>query len=95
MSTAHEKLTKAYDLITEAMYQDKDIDGVGLDEALEIILKAQKRILQKGKRTLLEEVECNTIARVLREHKGNKLEAARRLGIGRQTLYNKIREYGI
>jgi hypothetical protein len=63
MSTAHEKLTKAYDLITEAMYQDKDVDGVGLDEALEIILKAQKRILQKGKRTLLEEVECNTIAR--------------------------------
>jgi transcriptional regulator with PAS, ATPase and Fis domain len=95
MSTAHEKLTKAYDLITEAINQDQDIDEVGLDEALEIIEKAQKRILQKRTRTLLEEVECNTIARVLREHKGNKLEAAKRLGIGRQTLYNKIREYGI
>lgn len=45
--------------------------------------------------TLLEGVERNAIAQMLRETGGNKLEAAKRLGIGRQTLYNKIKAYGI
>ncbi len=45
--------------------------------------------------TPLEAVERDTIARVLREAQGNKLAAARRLGIGRQTLYNKIAQYGL
>jgi DNA-binding NtrC family response regulator len=45
--------------------------------------------------TLLEDVERNTIVRMLRETGGNKLETAKRLGIGRQTLYNKIKAYGI
>ena len=45
--------------------------------------------------TLLEGVERNTIIQMLRETGGNKLETAKRLGIGRQTLYNKIKAYGI
>lgn len=45
--------------------------------------------------TLLEGVERNAIVTMLRETGGNKLETAKRLGIGRQTLYNKIRAYGI
>jgi DNA-binding NtrC family response regulator len=45
--------------------------------------------------TLMEAMERNTIIQVLKETSGNKLEAARRLGIGRQTLYNKIKVYGI
>ncbi len=45
--------------------------------------------------TLLEAVERNAIIQMLKETGGNKLEAARRLGIGRQTLYNKIKAYGI
>jgi DNA-binding NtrC family response regulator len=45
--------------------------------------------------SLLEGVERNTILQMLRQTGGNKLEAARRLGIGRQTLYNKIRQYGL
>ena len=32
---------------------------------------------------------------LLKETGGNKLETAKRLGIGRQTLYNKIKAYGI
>lgn len=43
----------------------------------------------------LELVERETISRVLRETTGNKLAAAKRLGIGRQTLYNKITRYGL
>ena len=45
--------------------------------------------------TLMEAMERNTIIQVLKDTGGNKLETARRLGIGRQTLYNKIKIYGI
>jgi transcriptional regulator of acetoin/glycerol metabolism len=45
--------------------------------------------------TLLEGVERNAIIQMLKDTNGNKLEAAKRLGIGRQTLYNKIKAYGI
>jgi DNA-binding NtrC family response regulator len=45
--------------------------------------------------TLMEAMERNTIIQMLTETGGNKLETAKRLGIGRQTLYNKIKIYGI
>ena len=45
--------------------------------------------------TLMEAMERNKIIEVLKETGGNKLETARRLGIGRQTLYNKIKSYAI
>jgi DNA-binding NtrC family response regulator len=45
--------------------------------------------------TLLEGVERNAIIQMLQETGGNKLETAKRLGLGRQTLYNKIKAYGI
>jgi DNA-binding NtrC family response regulator len=45
--------------------------------------------------TVLEGIERNAIVQMLKETGGNKLETAKRLGIGRQTLYNKIKAYGI
>ena len=45
--------------------------------------------------TLMEAMERNTITQMLKETGGNKLETAKRLGIGRQTLYNKIKAYNI
>jgi DNA-binding NtrC family response regulator len=45
--------------------------------------------------TLMEAMERNTIIQMLKDTNGNKLETAKRLGIGRQTLYNKIKMYGI
>ncbi len=45
--------------------------------------------------TLMQAMERSTIVQILEETRGNKLEAARRLGIGRQTLYNKIKLYRI
>jgi len=45
--------------------------------------------------TLMEAMERNTILQILKETGGNKLETAKRLGIGRQTLYNKIKAYNI
>jgi two-component system response regulator HydG len=48
-----------------------------------------------GNLTLMEAMERNKIVEILRETNGNKLETAKRLGIGRQTLYNKIKVYEI
>jgi DNA-binding NtrC family response regulator len=45
--------------------------------------------------TLMEAMERNTILQMLKDTGGNKLETAKRLGIGRQTLYNKIKMYAI
>jgi DNA-binding NtrC family response regulator len=45
--------------------------------------------------TLMEAMERNAIMQMLKDTQGNKLETAKRLGIGRQTLYNKIKMYGI
>lgn len=44
---------------------------------------------------LIDAMERNAIVQVLKELDGNKMAAAKRLGIGRQTLYNKLKEYGI
>src|SRR5439155_24919226 len=41
-----------------------------------------------GNLTLMEAMERNKIVEILKETSGNKLETAKRLGIGRQTLYN-------
>jgi DNA-binding NtrC family response regulator len=45
--------------------------------------------------TSLEAVERLTILRTLDETHGNKSEAARRLGITRRTLHQKLRKYGV
>jgi DNA-binding NtrC family response regulator len=44
---------------------------------------------------MMAAMERNTIIQILRQTQGNKVETAKRLGIGRQTLYNKIKQYDI
>jgi two-component system response regulator HydG len=43
----------------------------------------------------LKEVEAELIGRTLAETQGNRTKAAQMLGITRQTLLNKIKEYGL
>jgi two-component system, NtrC family, response regulator HydG len=70
--------------------EDKVVDGADLS-----ITSATSEANGDTSFTLLEGVERNTIIQMLKETGGNKLETAKRLGIGRQTLYNKIKAYGI
>jgi sigma-54 dependent transcriptional regulator, acetoin dehydrogenase operon transcriptional activator AcoR len=45
--------------------------------------------------TPLEQAEFDTIRAALRRHHGNKSHAATELGIGRTTLYRRLREFGL
>lgn len=64
-------------------------------EASELSITAAVSCPDDESLTLMEAMERNTIVQMLKETGGNKLETAKRLGIGRQTLYNKIKAYGI
>ncbi len=64
-------------------------------DVLDLSIADARTALEETDLTLLEGIERNTILQLLKETGGNKLETAKRLGIGRQTLYNKIKAYGI
>ena len=49
-------------------------------------------IVTDGSRSL-EEIEREAILETLKASGGNKAEAARRLGITRKTLHNKLKNY--
>jgi two-component system response regulator HydG len=52
------------------------------------------KLLESNELTTLDEMERRAILRALRETNGDKLAAARLLGIGKTTLYRKLKEYG-
>jgi DNA-binding NtrC family response regulator len=53
----------------------------------------QERLPDKDEFLPLEELERRAILRALRESGGDKLAAARLLGIGKTTLYRKLKQY--
>jgi DNA-binding NtrC family response regulator len=57
---------------------------------------APVRILDdRGHLRTLEEIERDLIQHAIDVYAGHMSEVARRLGIGRSTLYRKVREQGI
>jgi len=42
-----------------------------------------------------EEMECEIIRMAIARYNGHMSEVARRLGIGRSTLYRKLKEFGL
>src|SRR4029077_13098883 len=50
---------------------------------------------RKGNVRTLAEVELEMIRFAIDHYRGQMSEVARRLGIGRSTLYRKLKEYGI
>lgn len=50
-----------------------------------------ERELEQARDTRMREVETRTILQVLRKHHGNKVKAARELGIHRTTLWRKLK----
>jgi two-component system, NtrC family, nitrogen regulation response regulator GlnG len=77
-----------------------DIGSCSIKEFLEEKLKRYLKEMIKLETcnlhgTILAEVERSVIAIVLQETKGNQLKAAKTLGINRNTLRSKIKEYRI
>jgi len=54
-----------------------------------------ERVPEKDELLPLEELERRAILRTLRETSGDKLAAARMLGIGKTTLYRKLKQYNM
>ncbi|HEV7927902.1 MAG TPA: sigma-54 dependent transcriptional regulator [Verrucomicrobiae bacterium] len=69
-------------------------EGSQIDER-DLSVTATTQAKESPDLTLMEAMERNAIMQMLKDTNGNKLETAKRLGIGRQTLYNKIKMYGI
>lgn len=53
----------------------------------------QEKLPDKDEFLPLEELERRAILRALRESAGDKLAAARLLGIGKTTLYRRLKQY--
>ena len=56
---------------------------------------AVERQSQKDEIAPLEELERRAILRTLRETNGDKVAASRILGIGKTTLYRKLKQYNV
>ena len=55
---------------------------------------SSEKSLESNELTTIEEMIRRAILRALRETNGDKLAAARLLGIGKTTLYRKLKQYG-
>jgi len=58
-------------------------------------LPPECRAMTRRVLTRLEALECDVIVTALLETNGNKVEAARLVGMSRATIYRKIRDFGI
>jgi transcriptional regulator of acetoin/glycerol metabolism len=58
-------------------------------------LPPESRTVSRRRLNPLESMERDAIVRSLLDARGNKVKAARALGMSRATIYRKIHEYGI
>jgi DNA-binding NtrC family response regulator len=90
-----------YDFPAASGLQPPLMDGSGAPPTAEQILaalpkEAPVRVLdERGHLRKLEDIEHDLIELAIQLYSGHMSEVARRLGIGRSTLYRKVREQGI
>jgi DNA-binding NtrC family response regulator len=69
---------------------------ITLDDLPEgIVASADTTLAPRGDPRLLREVERRHILEVLRQEKGNKVHAAKALGVSRRALYRLISKHGL
>ncbi|MEW6214080.1 MAG: helix-turn-helix domain-containing protein [Nitrospirota bacterium] len=93
-AVSKDRVIKRRDLLIEeaSSYSIKDFLEEKLNRYLKEMTKLESSNLYDA---VLSEVEKSLITIVLRETRGNQLKAAKTLGINRNTLRAKIKEYKI
>ena len=86
MAFKGQALLGAEDIIPQTM----EIRGGGGDSALGIPV-----VTDAGEIRPLDEIEADMIRLALGRYRGHMTEVAKRLKIGRSTLYRKMQEYGL
>jgi transcriptional regulator of acetoin/glycerol metabolism len=86
-------------LADDLMLNERDVAGA-MPEIREPALPAARHSARPAARPEpptgdLDAVERGHIVRVLAETRGNKMAAARRLGISRRTLYRRLERHGL
>jgi DNA-binding NtrC family response regulator len=83
------------------MRQGGSLEAMGVRRAIHEIEEVGGRVKSKTRREFdvdivpLAEMERQAILQALLQVGGDKSEAARRLGIGKSTLYRKLKRYGL
>jgi transcriptional regulator with PAS, ATPase and Fis domain len=72
-----------------------EIQPVDLPDHLQDVRQAETEPGSDGEIKTLEQVEQEYITQLLREFQGNYAEVANKLGIGRTTLWRKMKKYGL
>jgi transcriptional regulator with PAS, ATPase and Fis domain len=71
-------------------------DTIQLDDLPpHLIQEEQEKGLEDLSKNPLRNAEAETIRSVLEKHKGNRSQTAKELGISRNTLWRKLKRYGI
>ena len=75
------------------------IELAGLPQSVQSrgVIQHEKQLAQPvtGRGVTLEEAEKQLIIRTLKECRGNRTAAARKIGISRRTLHRKLNRYGL
>lgn len=70
-------------------------DGASIAAGALLLRPVAEPAVAAAEVSTLEEMERRMIAEAIRRHEGNLSAVAQQLGITRQTLYNKIKRYGL
>lgn len=67
----------------------------GTDDGTALGVSGVALVSETGDTRSLEDIECDAIRFALAHHQGRMTQVARGLGIGRSTLYRKLKQYGL
>jgi transcriptional regulator of acetoin/glycerol metabolism len=87
--------TQLQDFRMQSQYQLQTISPPGFEERQADAALTGSPGMGSGGIVSIAEMEKHAILVTIRQLKGDKLMAAKLLGIGKTTLYRKLKEYGI